>query len=156
MKVKVEVEVEALIYQAAIGGSNCREMKIKKPYSLSNYDKACLERVKTSIEDNPASVHTIKNLSASAGINRNKLNYGFKKLFGSSIHQFVIRTRMEKAKQMLSESELPIKAIAQLAGYRNTKSFITAFKKLSGLPPSQFVKKMGLRQARGWWGMGDG
>src|SRR5262245_47582996 len=120
---------------------NCFMMNRKKIAIITEADKKRLIYIKELIESYPDQHHTIKNLSAKAEINRNKLTYGFKKMTGMSIHQFLILTRMINAKKILLESEQPIKAIALLKGYSHAENFINAFKKFYGLSPSQFIKK---------------
>ena len=93
------------------------------------------------IESHPEQQLDLSTLSQIAGMNRNKLTYGFKKLTGKSIHQFVIKIRMENAKLMLAANDKPIKAIALLNGYSNTENFINAFKKYCGITPSHFLNK---------------
>ena len=116
-------------------------MKKNKNPLISNYDRECLEEVKKSIELTPEQEHSIEMLSLKAGIGRTKLIYGFKNLYGQSIHQYIIYARMEKAKVMLRDSDKPIKAISKLSGYRDVKNFLTAFKKYTGQTPAQYQKR---------------
>jgi AraC-like DNA-binding protein len=46
--------------------------------------------------------------------------------------------RCERAKDLLYRSTRPVKQVAALAGYRNEKSFIRAFKAWTGSTPSEF------------------
>lgn len=79
---------------------------------------------------------TIHWLSMTVGMNSNKLKYGFKQQFGISVHAFQVQLRMEKAKELLKETDIPIKEIALITGYRNTSSFSVAFKKCCNTAPS--------------------
>jgi AraC-like DNA-binding protein len=83
---------------------------------------------------------TIQHLAYEARMNRTKLQYGFKKLFGVSIYTYHIKVRMEKARKLLEHTDKPIKQIAALAGYNTISSFSSAYKKAFGLPPSQWRK----------------
>lgn len=64
----------------------------------------------------------------------------FKKEFGYSPHDFLILTRMNRAKHLLKTTDLPIKVIAQMVGYRNVATFTNAFTARIGLSPSLFRK----------------
>ena len=90
--------------------------------------------------EKPEGKYSIKKLSRQEGISRIKLTYGFRDMFGISIHRFIINTRMEKAKELLHTTNLPVKAIAVQCGYKSTQHFITAFKKYSGQPPALYKK----------------
>lgn len=90
------------------------------------------------IDYNPAGQYSIQALSKKEGVNRSKLAFVFKKVCGKSIHQYIIYIRMEKAKAMLADSEMPIKAIAMECGYKDSKNFSTAFKKFTGKTPAAY------------------
>lgn len=80
-------------------------------------------------------------LARRIGMNDFKLKRGFKQLFGTTIFEFVTAARMEEAKRLLRETDLPIKRIAAGAGYKNMSNFIAAFKRRNGIPPGDFKRK---------------
>ncbi len=62
----------------------------------------------------------------------------FLKATGTSVHQHTLQTRATKARTMLIETDLPIKAIADSLGYQNVFYFSRQFKQLIGVSPAQF------------------
>lgn len=99
------------------------------PMKLSNYDIDMLhEAKKLAIADfeNPLS---IMQLSRKVGINDFKLKRGFKYLFGTTIFDYVQGIRLEKARRLLLETDLPIEDIAFMTGYEYVPNFNKAFKK---------------------------
>jgi AraC-like DNA-binding protein len=115
-------------------------MKKKTELRLTKEDKQRLEQLKEFISNNLSRHFTIVFLASEAGVNRYKLTYGFKKVFGCSIHQFIIEARMKNAKRLLTETDLPIKKIAQLNGYSDHNNFRYAFKNFYGYTPSSLRK----------------
>ncbi len=92
----------------------------------------------------PAWSHTtILELAHEAGMNRTKLQYGFRQLFGTSIYAYQVQLRLERAKKLLEESDKPVKQIALLAGYNTINSFSAAFKKAYLLSPAQWRAQHG-------------
>jgi AraC-like DNA-binding protein len=76
-------------------------------------------------------------------ISTHDLSYLLNECFGASFFQFVNTYRVEEAKQlMLSEKykHLNILGIAYNAGFNSKTTFNTAFKKHTGLSPSQFMQ----------------
>jgi AraC family transcriptional activator of pyochelin receptor len=71
----------------------------------------------------------IADMARQLGINEFKLKAGFKKIFGISMFDYLIQTKMQKAKKLLLETDKPIKEIAHLTGYASKQSFLNAFKK---------------------------
>ncbi|MBA2481971.1 MAG: AraC family transcriptional regulator [Planctomycetes bacterium] len=53
----------------------------------------------------------------------------------------VTRLRMERAKQLLRETDEPLKRIADWVGYHNEFAFSTAFKRFTGSNPRDFRKR---------------
>jgi AraC family transcriptional activator of pyochelin receptor len=81
---------------------------------------------------------TINDLSKETQLNRNKLQFGFKEMFGISIDDYRIQLRMEKAKELLEETEKSIKEISILVGYKSLGSFSAMFKKIFMKSPTEW------------------
>lgn len=81
---------------------------------------------------------TINDLSRETQLNRNKLQYGFRQLFGISIDDYRITLRMEKAKELLEQTEKSVKEISILVGYRSLGSFSSMFKKIFMKSPTEW------------------
>lgn len=68
--------------------------------------------------------------------------YHLIKQFRESMHmtpgQFVTKTRLEKAFDLLHQTNLPIKEIATQVGYANDNYFNKAFRKVVGISPGKF------------------
>lgn len=80
---------------------------------------------------------TIPELARQIGINQCYLKKGFKEMFKSTVYEFVIEQRMQKAKMLLSLNTQSVSQIAEEVGYSNTSNFSNAFKKYTGLYPSE-------------------
>lgn len=78
---------------------------------------------------------TIDQIAGEFQLNRSYLNSLFKAEFGISIQQFLIKYRLSKAIQLLSESSLSIKEISNKVGYRDQLHFSKIFKKNYGTSP---------------------
>ena len=62
----------------------------------------------------------------------------FKQSMGLSPINYITRQRMERAKRLLTETELPIAEIALRAGFSSQSHFTTSFRRLAGVTPSSF------------------
>ncbi len=65
----------------------------------------------------------------------------FVKLLGRTPHDELTRLRIERVKELLSETELSLSAIAARVGFRHEEYLSVAFKKQTGLTPSAFRKR---------------
>jgi AraC family transcriptional regulator len=61
----------------------------------------------------------------------------FKQAMGISPHQYVIRQRVERAKSMLSKTDLAIADIALQVGFSSQSHLTQQFKRLTGMTPKQ-------------------
>jgi AraC-like DNA-binding protein len=78
---------------------------------------------------------TITQLARHVQINEYTLKQGFKKLYGIGLFECLQNARLEKARELLIQSDEPIKAIYTQAGYARITSFITAFRRHFGYTP---------------------
>lgn len=62
----------------------------------------------------------------------------FAEIEGISIKQYLIRQRIERAKELITYGELNFQAIAQRLHYRNIHHFSNQFKRITGMSPTAF------------------
>jgi AraC-like DNA-binding protein len=110
-------------------------MKKKRELRLTAADVKCLEQAKEFILNNLSRHFTIRTIASEAGINRYKLTYGFRILFGVSVDEFAKAEKMKKALELLRETDKSVKEIASICGYHKTSNFSTAFKKYFSIRP---------------------
>ena len=65
----------------------------------------------------------------------------FKRSTGSAPHQFVLRRRIERAKEALRNPKRSIIDAGFGAGFKNPSHFARVFRKLVGVSPSKFRLK---------------
>lgn len=75
---------------------------------------------------------------SSLGYSRDRYRHIFKEKTGIAPHQFIIQTRIEKAKYLLTYTSLTITEIAALCGYSSSAYFAMQFKKRLGVTPSDY------------------
>lgn len=83
---------------------------------------------------------TIASIAQRTGMNEFKLRAGFKQVFGISMFDYLIKTRMKAARNLLLETDKPIKEIATMTGYSTRQSFLSAFKRYFRDTPGSFRK----------------
>lgn len=92
--------------------------------------------------------HYNKDISMSEVASRLNLNPSyfsrlFKQSVGVNFSIYLISLRMNKAMAMLKDSPTPIDVIARSVGYHHIPLFYNAFKKHTGLTPSEYRKTYG-------------
>jgi AraC family transcriptional regulator, transcriptional activator of the genes for pyochelin and ferripyochelin receptors len=79
-------------------------------------------------------------LSRRVGINRNKLNRGFREIYGDTVFNVLRNVRLSKAWSLLNQTDLSLSEIALSVGYNNQANFTTAFRKQFGKTPKTVRK----------------
>lgn len=84
---------------------------------------------------------SLEELAAEHGISVSYLQKSFKQVYGLPVYQYLKAYRLEKAAVLLRNSKRSVTKIALDAGYTNPAKFSEAFRKLYGLPPSEYRKR---------------
>jgi AraC-like DNA-binding protein len=80
---------------------------------------------------------TIAALARLAGMNRTKLQYGFRQLFRTTIFDYCSELRMQRARELLAAGDLNVSQVAHAVGYDHSNNFTAAFKRRFGHLPSR-------------------
>lgn len=83
----------------------------------------------------------IKDLCQHLNISKSVLYKSFKKQLNISPNQYINEKKIAKAKDLINNTEMPIKEIADNLGFTNTTYFYKLFKKTTGITPVQFKKQ---------------
>ena len=118
--------------------SNQRKKLIAILYSIQNLKKRNIEELMLLNFDK---MLTIEDYAYLSGRSISSFRRDFKRQFNQSPKKWLVTKRLEKAKQLLQESDLPIHEIAFQVGYENTSHFINIFGKAYHLTPKQFLIK---------------
>ncbi len=78
----------------------------------------------------------------SLNISVSYLQHLYKEFFGVSIHQDIIKARIDHASHLLHGTKYPISEIAALCGYDNLEHFSRQFKKWKGCSPRNYRSQL--------------
>lgn len=92
------------------------------------------------------SEHLSENLSLEhvaqyVALNPSYFSRKFKSVVGTNFKNYIIFTRVGKAQQLLSSSELSLSEISNVCGFQDSNYFSTVFKKIVGVSPAKFRKQ---------------
>jgi AraC-like DNA-binding protein len=74
------------------------------------------------------------------GVNRTKLKSHFKAVFNITIADFIQQQRMERARELLCDSQLTVGEVAYAVGYEYPANFTHAFKRYFGELPKNIIR----------------
>ncbi len=97
-----------------------------------------LKRVCDYVEANLSKPIHLAELGGVAGLSRMRFAAQFRAATGFSPHEFILRRKVERAKELMSDPTLPLADIASLLGFRSQGHFSQGFKKYAGDSPSRW------------------
>jgi len=84
----------------------------------------------------------IDDLARVVGVSRYHFQRQFKQSTGVTPHQFIVRSRIERAKALLTDSDLPIVNVAQQSGFADQSHFTTLFRRSTSMTPKTYRDAM--------------
>jgi two-component system response regulator YesN len=109
-------------------------LKTKSVYATDDV----VEKMKTYVKRNYSNEITVEYLSSLFYMNRSYCSHLFRAKTGEKFVDFVNKIRIEKAKQLLRDSDKRMYQIAKAVGYNNVKYFFRVFNKLEKKTPERF------------------
>ena len=95
-------------------------------------------RAVTLFEDRIGEDLSIGEVARAVGISAVHLNTLFRKVTGLSPHQWLLRRKVERAKQLLAKSRHSIAEIALQCGFSSSQHLATVFRKQTGMTPTDY------------------
>jgi AraC-like DNA-binding protein len=100
-----------------------------------------LSKVREFIDRHYAKPLTIDALASRANLSPYHFIRIFRVAFGQTPHQYVRARRVERAKELLVTTPLPVTEICDRVGFQSLGTFCTLFKKMTGETPAEFRSK---------------
>lgn len=109
-------------------------------YGNTDYEKIneSYLKAKEFIDKSFAEINTVNDLCNQLYIDKYYFSHLFKECSGMPPLQYIIEKKIALAKELLSQSDLPIKDVAVKCGYTDAGYFSKVFKKLTDQPPINY------------------
>ena len=93
------------------------------------------------IRENASQQIGVQHVAKHVSVSRSTLNRKFRRVFERSVHDEILRVRLDRAMELLSETDLPLPAVAEKAGFRHREYFGVVFKAKVGMTPNQYRQR---------------
>lgn len=101
---------------------------------------AAIQKLRSHIADHIAEDLSLVQMSALVGMSPRQLSRTFRLATGESVHQYVIRLRVERAKGMLWHRS--VTDVAMDLGFASSSHFSNTFRKVVGCSPAHFKRQL--------------
>lgn len=113
--------------------------KAVKDYTLLNYSSN-IKKIILYIRKNLTYKISLDDIAKDLFITKEHLSRLFKKEMGITISEYIIKAKIQEAKNLLKQTDYNILDIAVLLNFANSSHFSNSFKKITGLSPSDYRK----------------
>lgn len=103
---------------------------------------SALAELRARIYRNPQQRWNVDSMAAEVNMSRSYFQHIYRESFGVSCIADVINSKIEKAKEILSETGCTVAQVAAMCGYDNEEHFMRQFKKATGVTPTGFRKNL--------------
>jgi two-component system response regulator YesN len=84
---------------------------------------------------------TLSDVAAEVFISPCYLSRLFKTICGTSFQDYLTNVRIDRAKTLLRDTQMPCRAIGQQVGYESPSYFSKVFKQITGMSPTEFRQR---------------
>jgi len=100
-----------------------------------------ISRALQQLHSNPNIAWTLEKMAGDIGMSRAAFAKRFKDLVGQPMFEYLTMLRIQRAKELLKETKLPLYEVASRVGYESDLAFTKTFKKHIGTTPTRFRKQ---------------
>jgi AraC family transcriptional regulator, transcriptional activator of the genes for pyochelin and ferripyochelin receptors len=112
----------------------------KKNQGLQASDIERIREARHVLVSSLKSPPSLSELATQVGINKNKLNRGFRQVFGTSVFDYLRISRLEMGRELLKSKHTNVTETAFEVGYSQQSNFTKAFKKHFGTNPIEYLR----------------
>lgn len=112
----------------------------KSRFILALSDKQ-IARALQYLHNSPHSAWTIEKMAQEVGMSRSAFAKRFKELVSQPMFEYLTMLRVQRAKELLQETKLPLYEVASRVGYESDLAFTKTFKKHTGTTPTRYRKQ---------------
>ena len=106
--------------------------------SSPDYIGTTAERVKAYIDGLALPNITLDDVAKNFGLSKNYIIHSFKRRYAVPPHQYLLKLKIDCAKNMLLEKHMSIKEISYALGFGSTQYFSKVFKQVTGISPGRY------------------
>ena len=103
--------------------------------------KPIVSQVRHYIEEHVTEHLSLNEVAAVFGISPNYLSQLFKKYNDMGYNDYVTQCKMDEAKKLLGNGDYKVYEVAELLGFESAFYFSKVFKKVVGIPPTEYMQK---------------
>ena len=108
------------------------------PEGADGRDKSPAQIASLYIEEHFSEDLSLEKIADAIRFNKSYLATIFKRATGITVNEYIYKTRVYKACELIAYSDLPLAEVSSMTGFKNVQHFNRVFKKHIGIPPGEY------------------
>lgn len=129
-------------YAREISGCGLKELLLRLHRTASSVIPQKVRLIRDYIDAHYAENINNQSLAAMAGYHEFYLNRIFQACIGASLHEYLLKIRLDRASYLILNTDLPLKAIPDQVGFHSYPHFSSYFKQRFGYSPGEYRKNL--------------
>jgi LacI family transcriptional regulator len=115
-----------------------RAVVVRQSSDVSAIEDPTISQALRMIREHACNGLQVREVAEHAPVSRSVLQRRFQAIVGRTVHDEIVRIQLRKAEELLRETDLPIRAVAQKAGFNHQEYMGAVFKSRMGITPRQY------------------
>lgn len=122
----------------------CGNVAVAGSTDLLAVDQPDIAAAVRYIREHATQAIRVSHVLSNVAVSRRTLERGFARHLGRSLHDEIIRVKVDEASRLLRNTDLPMKEIAARCGFSDDSKLSTVFKQSTGLTPRDYRRRITL------------
>ncbi|MFO7850660.1 MAG: AraC family transcriptional regulator [Spirochaetia bacterium] len=119
----------------------CQESEVRNHPPLRRVDIEHIHEARDLLRERIDDPPSLQEIATTVGINCNKLKYGFREIFGTTVFGYLRTLRLEEARRLLKAGDHSVTEVAFQVGYSSLSHFALLFKQTYGVSPQCYARQ---------------
>jgi LacI family transcriptional regulator len=118
-----------------------RGVVIRQSTSVSAIEDPVVSAALSMIREHACNGLQVRDVAQHMPVSRSVLQRRFLAVLGRSVHNEILRVQLRKAQDLLRETELTVRTVAEKAGFKHPEYMAAVFKSRLGITPGQYRRR---------------
>ena len=118
-----------------------RTVVVRQSSSVSAIEDPVVSAALSMIREHACNGLQVRDVAQHMPVSRSVLQRRFLAVLGRSVHNEIVRVQLRKAQDLLKETELTVRTVAEKAGFKHPEYMAAVFKSRLGVTPGQYRKR---------------
>jgi AraC-like DNA-binding protein len=141
-RILAPIYLQEMVYRVLQREQFSRLLELAATQTASNPLTAALAYVRSNLSQ-PL---TVADMAEQVSLSPSAFAHLFRDVTGKSPYQFVIELRLDRARELLVDGELPVAVVSKEVGYASASHFIGEFRRRFGMTPRQYCDAQTLQR----------